>query len=123
MSINPITAVSEQEAKKKNTISVEGFLELMVAQLKNQDFNNPVDDTQYMAQMAQFTSLQAMQDMSGFTQSTYAIALVGKQVSAQKDGTLIEGVVTGIQRDNKTFMIQIGNQIVSIEQITGVHSV
>ena len=123
MSINPITAVSEQEAKKKNTISVEGFLELMVAQLKNQDFNNPVDDTQYMAQMAQFASLQAMQDMSGFTQSTYAIALVGKQVSAQKDGTLIEGVVTGIQRDNKTFMIQIGNQIVSIEQIIGVHSV
>ena len=123
MSINPISAVSEQEAKKKNTISVEGFLELMVAQLKNQDFNNPVDDTQYMAQMAQFASLQAMQDMSGFTQSTYAIALVGKQVSAQKDGTLIEGVVTGIQRDNKTFMIQIGNQIVSIEQIIGVHSV
>ena len=123
MSINPISAVSEQEAKKKNTISVEGFLELMVAQLKNQDFNNPVDDTQYMAQMAQFASLQAMQDMSGFTQSTYAIALVGKQVSAQKDGTLIEKVVTGIQRDNKTFMIQIGNQIVSIEQITGVHSV
>ena len=123
MSINPITAVSEQEAKKKNTISVEGFLELMVAQLKNQDFNNPVDDTQYMAQMAQFASLQAMQNMSGFTQSTYAIALVGKQVSAQKDGTLIEGVVTGIQRDNKTFMIQIGNQIVSIEQIIGVHSV
>ena len=123
MSINPITSVSEQEVKKKNTISVEGFLELMVAQLKNQDFNNPVDDTQYMAQMAQFASLQAMQDMSGFTQSTYAIALVGKQVSAQKDGALIEGVVTGIQRDNKTFMIQIGNQIVSIEQITGVHSV
>ena len=123
MSINPISAVSEQEAKKKNTISVEGFLELMVAQLKNQDFNNPVDDTQYMAQMAQFASLQAMQNMSGFTQSTYAIALVGKQVSAQKDGTLIEGVVTGIQRDNKTFMIQIGNQIVSIEQIIGVHSV
>lgn len=123
MNINPITAVSENEAKKKNTISVEGFLELMVAQLKNQDFNNPVDDTQYMAQMAQFASLQAMQDMSGFTQSTYAIALVGKQVSAQKDGTFIEGVVTGIQRDNKTFMIHIGNQTVSIEQITGVHSV
>ncbi len=123
MSINPISAVSEQEAKKKNTISVEGFLELMVAQLKNQDFNNPVDDTQYMAQMAQFASLQAMQDMSGFTQSTYAIALVGKYVSAQKDGTLIEGVVTSIQRNNKTFMIQIGNQSVSIEQITGVHSV
>lgn len=123
MSINPITAISEQEAKKKNTISVEGFLELMVAQLKNQDFNNPVDDTQYMAQMAQFASLQAMQDMSGFTQSSYAIALVGKHVSAQKDGHFIEGVVTGIHKDNKTFMIQIGNQFVSIEQITGVHSV
>lgn len=123
MSINPITQVSEAAAKKKNTISVEGFLELMVAQLKNQDFNNPVDDTQYMAQMAQFASLQAMQDLSGFAQSSYAVTLVGKHVSAQKDGNMLEGVVTGIQRDGKQFMIQIGSQYVSIDQITGVQIV
>lgn len=123
MSINPITQVSEAAAKKKNTISVEGFLELMVAQLKNQDFNNPVDDTQYMAQMAQFASLQATQDLSGFAQSSYAVTLVGKHVSAQKDGNMLEGVVTGIQRDGKQFMIQIGSQYVSIDQITGVQIV
>ena len=123
MSINPITTASAQSAQKKNTISVEGFLELMVAQLKNQDFNNPVDDTQYMAQMAQFASLQAMKDMSGFTQSNFAITLVGKNVSAQKDGVLIEGIVSSIQRNSDAFMIQIGDQFVSIEQITGVREV
>ena len=38
-------------------VKVEDFLNLMVAQLQNQDFMNPVDDTQYVTQLAQFAPL------------------------------------------------------------------
>ena len=34
------------------------FLTLLVAQLKNQDFMNPVDDTQYVTQLAQISTMQ-----------------------------------------------------------------
>ena len=36
----------------------------MLNQLSNQDFMNPVDDTQYMSQLAQIASMQAMQEMA-----------------------------------------------------------
>ena len=39
-------------------VSMEDFLTLMVAQLKNQDFMNPVDDTQYVTQLAQISTMQ-----------------------------------------------------------------
>jgi len=39
-------------------VKVEDFLNLMVAQLQNQDFMNPVDDTQYVTQLAQFATMQ-----------------------------------------------------------------
>ena len=46
--------------EKSNGVSVDDFLNLMVAQLRNQDFMNPVDDTQYVTQLAQFATMQQM---------------------------------------------------------------
>lgn len=48
--------------KADNGVSVDDFLNLMVAQLQNQDFMNPVDDTQYVTQLAQFATMQQMQE-------------------------------------------------------------
>ena len=45
-------------------VSIDDFLVLMVEQLKNQDFMNPVDDTQYVTQLAQFTTMQQMQELA-----------------------------------------------------------
>ena len=67
------------DASEKD-VTMDDFLNLMVAQLKNQDFMNPVDDTQYMAQLAQFTTLQQMQEMSYNSKSTFLTSLIGKNV-------------------------------------------
>ena len=45
-------------------VSMDDFLTLMVAQLKNQDFMNPVDDTQYVTQLAQISTMQQMEEMA-----------------------------------------------------------
>ena len=71
------------DASEKD-VTMDDFLNLMVAQLKNQDFMNPVDDTQYMAQLAQFTTLQQMQEMSYNSKSTFLTSLIGKNVVAAK---------------------------------------
>ena len=44
--------------KDDNGLNMDSFLKLMVTQLTNQDFMNPVDDTQFVTQMAQFSTLQ-----------------------------------------------------------------
>jgi flagellar basal-body rod modification protein FlgD len=52
------TQTATQAAAKSNTLNYNDFLKLMIAQLKNQDPLNPTDSTQYMSQIAQFSSVE-----------------------------------------------------------------
>jgi len=71
------------------------FLQLMTAQLKNQDPFDPVDNTQMVAQMAQFSSLAGISEMNstlkaiadrlGATSPNDALAWVGKTVLVEGD--------------------------------------
>ncbi len=74
MSINPVSSIRSIEpgAPKapKKTLDQSDFLALMSAQLKNQDPTKPVDNTEYVAQMAQFSAL------SGITQSNDALGQI-----------------------------------------------
>lgn len=72
------------------TMDQSDFLKLMTAQLKNQDPFDPVDNTQMVAQMAQFSSLagisemnstlKAISDKLGSTSTADAVSYVGKTV-------------------------------------------
>lgn len=64
-SINPVTAASSSStsaaassASALNTPSESMFLNLLVAQMKNQDPLNPADSTQFVSQLAQFSELE-----------------------------------------------------------------
>lgn len=70
--------------KKENMVSVQDFLNLMVAQLANQDFMNPVDDTQYIAQLAQFATMQQMQELASYSKSNYVMSLIGQEVTVAR---------------------------------------
>ena len=75
-----------------------------MAQLQNQDPMKPMDDTQMIAQMAQFSALEATQSLQATMQATnnmqsvaQAGGLIGKYVqSSQADGASISGAVTGV---------------------------
>ena len=117
-----INAVFEE---KKTGITSEDFLSLMVAQLTNQDFMNPVDDTQYVTQLAQFTTMQQMQEMANYTKTSYVMSLVGKQVTAAKvtvSGLQKEtGVVEGISLTNNDFTLTVNGKKFTLEQIMEIH--
>jgi flagellar basal-body rod modification protein FlgD len=82
----------------------QDFLKLLMAQLQNQDPMKPMDDTQMIAQMAQFSALEATQSLQATMQATnnmqtvaQAGGLIGKYVqSSQADGTSFSGAVTGV---------------------------
>lgn len=108
--------------ESKDQVSVDNFLELMVAQLKNQDFTNPVDDTQYIAQLAQFATMQSMQELNYYSQSNYVISMVGKEVTASKlsvGGKLetVTGVVNKISLVDKQFAVFVGDEMFALNQI------
>lgn len=89
-------------------LKVDDFLKLLASQLQNQDMMNPMKDTEFMGQLAQFTMLQSVDDMKAYVTNSaevnataYAMGLVGKNATAatlDKDGNMekITGVITGV---------------------------
>ncbi len=63
-----------------NSLGKDAFLQLLVAQMKYQDPLNPSTDTQFVAQLAQFSSLEQMQNLSQTSLNSQAFSLVGKEV-------------------------------------------
>ena len=84
------TAPTVQTAAASSTLTQADFLQLLTAQMQNQDPFNPLDNTEMVAQMAQFSQLSATTDMSttltaianklGAVSPTDAMAYIGKTV-------------------------------------------
>lgn len=63
-----------------SSLKMQDFLNLLVAQITNQDAMNPMENTEFISQMAQFSSLQAMTDLSEISLQGQATSLIGKNV-------------------------------------------
>ncbi|MBK3494386.1 flagellar hook assembly protein FlgD [Viridibacillus sp. YIM B01967] len=55
---------SNQKQTGNSPLGKDAFLKLLITQLQNQDPTNPMDDKQFIAQMAQFSSLEQMTNMT-----------------------------------------------------------
>lgn len=53
-------AAAAAAAQKKSEVTKDAFLQLLVAQVKNQDPLNPTDGVQFLSQLAQFTELEQL---------------------------------------------------------------
>lgn len=68
----------------EQTVSVNDFLNLMVMQIRNQDFLNPMDDMDFVTQLAQFATMQQMQELAEYSKYNYVSSLIGQTVTASK---------------------------------------
>ncbi len=104
------TAATTTTASNSTTLNQSDFLKLMTAQMQNQDPFNPVDNTQMVAQMAQFSSLAGISEMSSTmksiaeklnaTSASDAMGYVGKTVLTAGDtayGRTSGGLAGGIE--------------------------
>lgn len=87
------------------TLGQDEFLQLLVTQMRNQDPMKPMSDTEFIAQMAQFSNLEQTKEMSGdikelrqsnaFAQGT---ALMGQHVRLMGDDEKVaNGLVTNLE--------------------------
>ena len=110
-------------SKKKinNELGKDDFLQLLVTQLQHQDPLAPMEDKEFIAQMAQFTSLEQMKNMNNAVQITQATSYIGKQVSwADSQGTEQTGIVTAIRIVNSEPKVMIGEESIELKKIMSV---
>ncbi len=81
----------------------DDFLKILVTQLKYQDPTKPMEDKEFIAQMAQFSSLEQMTNMSSqFTElsailkGAQAMTLIGRDVEIAKGDSIIKGSVEAV---------------------------
>jgi flagellar basal-body rod modification protein FlgD len=116
------------QAADKPMLGKDDFLKLLVTQLQHQDPMNPVDDKDFMGQMAQFTSVEQLTNMATSiklmntaSQSTQSIALIGKTVSWKKeDGTSGEGVAKSVSFADGNITIAVGDAKITPAEIESV---
>ncbi len=110
-----------------DSLTQADFLTLMVEQLKNQDFSNPTDNTEFIAQMAQFSALQAQTQSSFYASANYASSLIGKIVtvgSASTSGTVAEdkGVVDSVLMNGTEVTVVINGQQYKLDKVLTVEN-
>jgi flagellar basal-body rod modification protein FlgD len=115
------TTSSDTVSGSQQTLTQNDFLQLLVAQMQNQDPLNPQSDTQMAAQMAQFTSLTQSSAMSSSLSMLQANSLIGSTVSLQIDPkTTASGVVQGVILNGGTPQIIVNGSTYDLSQVTSV---
>ena len=109
-----------------NTLGKDDFLKLLLVQLTNQDPTQPMQDREFIAQMAQFSSLEQMTNMntemgriSGLLQRTQALALVGHEVEVTIGESVTSGVVEAVS-GNEIPQILVNGRYYDMADVTSV---
>ena len=117
------------EAGEKNNLGKESFLKLLVTELKHQDPTKPMEDKEFIAQMAQFSSLEQMSNMNkeiknllGSSRASEAYGILGKEVDTfdTVKKTRVAGIVSSVFYKGEELMLIVGNEEVPMKN---VHSV
>jgi flagellar basal-body rod modification protein FlgD len=115
------TTSSDTVSGSQQTLNQKDFLQLLVAQMQNQDPLNPQSDTDMAAQMAQFTSLTQSSAMSSSLSMLQANSLIGSTVSLQIDPkTTASGIVQGVILNGGTPQIIVNGSTYDLSQVTSV---
>ncbi|MCB1201080.1 MAG: hypothetical protein KDK41_10575 [Leptospiraceae bacterium] len=111
---------------RNDALGKDAFLKLLVTQLSKQDPLNPVNDKEFISQMANFSSLEQMNNVAGTMASMnsfQASFLVGKEITGKDfvSGNEVSGIVNRVIYDNtgQTFL-KLANGTVNFKQVSSV---
>ncbi|AGK55400.1 flagellar hook assembly protein FlgD [Bacillus sp. 1NLA3E] len=111
--------------EQKTTLGKDDFLRILTTQLSNQDPTNPLQDKDFIAQMATFSSLEQMTNLNSsfdkfasLQMSQYA-GTIGKEISWMPEGatSVKTGVVDGVSAQEGNFFYTVGDEKVPMESI------
>lgn len=105
------------------------FLQLLVAQLQNQDPLNPVGGTDFTTQLAQFSTVDAINQLNTnfatqllLQELSQGANLIGKTISYVQAGSAnqLTGTVGSVQVNNGQLQLSVGQNTVTLDQVRGI---
>lgn len=119
------------DAVTNSTLDRDAFLQLLVLQMRHQDPLSPMDNTQMVAQLAQFSSLEQMHNLNeSFTQLSgnvdqlnfiTANSLLGRTIrGVGADGTVVEGPVDSVHLNGSLVYLAVGEHLVSMAGVLSI---
>lgn len=109
-----------------SNVNQDQFLQLLVAQLQNQDPLNPVSDKDFIAQLTSLNTLQGINSLNAnfsemlkLQQLTEGANLIGKTVNYLPTGAgaVSTGTVSGVTLQDGNFVLQVGTDRVTLDEI------
>lgn len=110
------------------SLSTSDFLDLLVAQITNQDPLSPVSSSQFLSETAELSTLEQIAALNqetsqvlGAQQLDAAIASIGRTVSGTgPDGQAVSGTVTGVLASPSGPLLEVGGNEVPMSDITTI---
>ncbi|OEZ52845.1 MULTISPECIES: flagellar hook assembly protein FlgD [unclassified Duganella] len=103
MAISSTPAVGTGSPSQSSNIGIQDFLKILTSQLNNQDPLKPVDNQEFVAQIAQFATLEQsrqlnvkIDDLLTVQSSVQSVGLLGKTVDVNQNGFIVSGRVTAL---------------------------
>ena len=127
--VNNYNKTLVQEGRKtSNELGKDDFLKLLITQLQNQDPTSPMENTEFISQMAQFSSLEQMTNMSSsfakmaaFINSSEAANTLGKTVELDTGDATVQGIVEGATRGENP-QVLVNGMYYSMDKIKAVYA-
>ncbi|MDR7001013.1 flagellar hook assembly protein FlgD [Neobacillus niacini] len=117
--------------EQKSILGKDDFLRILTTQLSHQDPSSPLQDKDFIAQMATFSSLEQMTNLNNAfdkfasqQMSQYASS-IGKEISwtGEDSSSPSTGVVDGISMQDGNYFYLVGDQKVPMENVTEIKEV
>ena len=123
--VNISETSQETEKKTGSALDKDDFLMLLVTQMKYQDPLEPESNTEYVAQLAQFSSLEQMQNLNSTATNTSAYTLVGKQVRIMETSDTgaereVQGMGEYVKMENNKPYVSVNGEMYSYDDIVEV---
>lgn len=114
--------------KDKTQLDSKAFLQLLIAQLKNQDPSSPMDTSAMMTQTTQMSTMQSLTELTTTSQNEFALqmrvaaaTLVGRQVTwNDANGTEQHGQVSAVSYTSTVPTLRVGTTDVGLDEVRTV---
>ena len=119
------TITKKSDTTNGSNLDKDAFLQLLVTQMQYQDPLQPTDNTEYMSQLAQFSEMEAMNNLNTAYSNSQALGLVGEYVilnTKDASGNIkqVGGLVQYVTISNNQALLCVNDEYYTMDEFDSV---